>query len=230
MKLSIIVPVYNEEQTITIVLESLKFLDLETWEKEVIVVNDGSKDKTRFLLEKFKRENNPANFIFLTHATNQGKGAAVKTGLTLATGNYVLVQDADLEYDLKDIALLLDKIISAQLAVVYGSRNLKPKRQGYRLYVFGVYVLTLLTNLLYQSKLTDVYTCYKLIQTSLFKSLELNSKGFGFEAEVTAKLLRKHVLIVEIPINYTPRSFAQGKKIRWSDGVQGIWILLKYRL
>lgn len=229
-KLSIIVPVLNEEKTISRVLEKLYGLVLPGWEKELLIVDDGSTDQTQTVIRDFVVHRQPANFLLLTHKTNQGKGQAVKTALAAATGSYIIIQDADLEYDPNDIPKMLRALDEERADAVFGSRNLMPKRRGYPHYVLGVKILTVLTNLLFGSDLTDVYTCYKLIPAQAMKELALKSKGFEFEAEVTTKLLKRKLSIFEIPISYDPRSFADGKKIKWQDGLSGIWTIIKNRL
>lgn len=223
MKLSIIIPVYNEKETIEEVLRRVLNLSLGC-QKEIIVVNDGSIDGTSVILDKLKKE---IDFILLTHSANQGKGAALKTGIKRASGQAVIIQDADLEYNPEDWPKMLREFDGNN--VVYGSRNINPKRKGYSHYVWGVWLLTLLNNLLFNSKLTDTYTCYKLIPTDLIKSLGLKSNGFEIEAEMTAKILKKGIPIKEVPIKYNPRKFKEGKKIRFKDGIIGLWTIFRYR-
>jgi glycosyltransferase involved in cell wall biosynthesis len=219
-KLSIIVPALNEQKTIGLVVEKLLNLDLLPWNKEIIVVNDGSTDDTEKEIQPFLGQ-----IIYLKHPSKQGKGASIKDALGRATGNAVIVQDADLEYDPAEFPVLLKEFSSSRPAI-YGSRNLKPKRRGYFHYVLGVKVLTDFTNLLFHSKLTDIYTCYKLLDLRLIKSLGLASSGFEFEAEVTAKILKLGITIKEVPINYYPRSFEEGKKIRAQDALKGFLTIL----
>lgn len=222
MKLSIIVPAYNEEKTIASVLERLVALNLAPWEKEIIVINDGSRDQTQTAVAPFLR-----NVIYLAHETNRGKGAGIQTALARAAGDAVVIQDADLEYDPAEIQNLL--AVYRDNTAVFGSRNLHPDRTGYPHYVLGVWVLTKLINILYWARLTDAYTCYKLIPTAVMRELNLESLGFEFEAELTCKLLKNYIPIKEIAIRYFPRKFAEGKKIKAKDGLIGIWTILKYR-
>ncbi len=222
MKLSIIIPVLNEEKTIATVIAQAEEVLIPGWEKEIIVVDDGSQDNTENEIKKFDVQ-------FLKHETNAGKGAAIKTGIAHSTGDAIIIQDADLEYDPKDWPALLAKLRDEKIAAVYGSRNLNPGRRGYPHYVLGVAALSVFANLLYGSHLTDVYTCYKLFRASVLKKINLESNGFEFEAEVTAKLLNSGYQIQEVPIRYYPRSFDEGKKIRFRDGIIGFWTLLKYK-
>lgn len=236
MKLSIIVPLFNEEKTIATVLTKLSRLKLRGWNKEVIIVDDGSTDgslkkiqnSNRVTKSEFaKDQNNKAKLKIFRKGKNQGKGAAIKSGLQYAIGDYVLIQDADNEYNPADIPKLLQKIKTENAKVVYGTRNVRPKRRGYFLYVIGDLFLTSITNLLYSSRLTDLYTGYKLFETKLLRSLKLESKGFEFEAEVTTKILKKGIKIVEVPISYCPRTFAEGKKIGLKDAIIGLATILK---
>ena len=230
MKLSIIVPVYNEERTVGLALQRLFNLALPGWEKEILVVDDGSTDNSKVQTQKAKFQFQNQNLKLLFHEVNEGKGAAIRTALKEAAGDYVIIQDADAEYDPKDIPVLLAAAQTKNAPVVYGSRNIHPRRTGYPHYVLGVWVLTTLTNILYRSNLTDVYTGYKLFRTSVLRSLNLQSQGFEFEAEVTAKLLKRGIPIVEVAIDYSPRRFAEGKKIRFRDALLGFWTILKNRL
>lgn len=227
--LSIIVPVYNEEQTVAEVLRRLAALDINPWQKEIVVIDDGSRDRSREEILRAQREE-LSEMRFIPHERNAGKGAAVRTGIVAATGEYIVIQDADLEYDPADIPLLLREAEQNNAPVVFGSRELRPERRGYPHYVLGVKALTAVANLLYRSRLTDIYTCYKLCHSSVLKPLDLTSRGFEFEAEITAKLLKQGVPIREIPIRYFPRTFAEGKKIKARDGVKGLYTLLAHRM
>jgi len=230
MKLSIIIPVYNEEKTIEAVLRKIAAQNIAPWEKEIIVVDDGSTDNSKATISAFATASaDKENCKIISHDKNNGKGAALRTAIAAATGDAVIVQDADLEYDPADFPRLLRELGDPTVDAVYGSRNISPERRGYPHYVLGVAILTTLTNLLYNARLTDTYTCYKLIRTSVLRSLRSESNGFEWEAEVTAKLLRRGHRIVEIPIGYRPRSFREGKKIRFRDAVIGFWTLISYR-
>ncbi|MBI4137874.1 MAG: glycosyltransferase family 2 protein [Candidatus Sungbacteria bacterium] len=220
--LSIIVPVYNEEETVAEVLRRVGAFALGDWNKEIIVVDDGSKDRSREEIMRVQREALP-DLKFIAHEQNAGKGAAVRTALAAASGEYVAIQDADLEYDPADIGALLGEAEQHNAPVVYGSREIAPERRGYPHYVLGVKILTGATNLLYGSGLTDIYTGHKLLHASALDRIQpLTSRGFEFEAEVTAKLLKAGIPIREIPIRYHPRSFAEGKKIKMRDGLKGL--------
>jgi glycosyltransferase involved in cell wall biosynthesis len=226
MKLSIIIPVFNEEKTISEILRRVEAIDLGNWEKEIIVVNDGSIDETEKIIEKSMMNK---SFIYIKHNQNQGKGAAIKTGLEKVTGDFVLIQDADLEYDPNDYQKLL-RLVESGSVVVYGSRNLDKKTQrGYFFYFLGGKLITAFCNLLFGSKLTDVNTGYKIFKTQIIKDLNLQSKGFEFCEEVTAKILKRKIPIREVAISYYPRTFKEGKKIKFKDGLIAILTLLKYR-
>lgn len=222
-KLSVIIPVFNEERTIEKVINTVWQQPLENWEKEIIVVNDCSTDNTGKILDDLK---NKFDFILLKHQKNSGKGTAIKTALPRITGDYVIVQDGDLEYDPSDWPRMLKELENPEIKVVFGSREMNSKRRGYFHYVLGVRFLTFLTNRLFGGNLTDIYTCYKLIPSELIKSLNLSSPGFEIEAEITTKILKRGIKIKEVPINYLPRSFKEGKKIRIYDGLIGIWTIL----
>ncbi len=223
MKLSIIIPVYNEENTISQVIEKVENVKIE---KEIIVVNDGSSDRTGELLGRLKKK---YNFLLLTHKKNQGKGAAIQTALNYVKGDMVIVQDGDLETDPNDYLKLIRPILEGETKIVYGSRNLLPSQEKLGYYCWGGKFLTWLTNILYGSHLTDMTTCYKLFKTEILKNLELESRGFEFDAEVTAKVLKKNYSIVEVPIKYKPRTFKEGKKLRIKDGLKEAVVLLKYK-
>jgi glycosyltransferase involved in cell wall biosynthesis len=228
MKLSIIIPVFNEEKTIEAILGRVCTTSLPaSWEKEIILVDDGSTDNSKIEIQRGKVKFKNHNVIIAAHKENCGKGAAIRTGLTRATGDYILIQDADLEYDPADYQKLLGSIGKDE--IIYGSRNINRKSRGYFHYALGAGMLTRLINMLFKSKLTDSYTCYKLFPAPLIKSLPLKSTGFEFEAEVTTQILKKGFRIKETPINYYPRKFDDGKKIRFQDGVKGLWMILKQR-
>lgn len=224
MKLSVIVPVYNEVKTLGNVLEKVRAVNVE---KEIILVDDGSTDGSRELLEKWQTEDPSLKIIF--HSHNQGKGAALRTGFKEAAGDYVIVQDADLEYDPQDYSKLLQPVLEGKAAVVYGSRFKGAYKDFMALHFWGNKLLTLFTNLLYGVGLTDMETCYKLIPADLIKSIKIKSNRFNFEPEITAKILKKGYKIFEVPISYAGRGFSEGKKITWKDGAVAFWYLLKYR-
>ena len=225
-KLSIIIPVFNEESTIEEIIEQVESAPVFDYKKEIIIINDGSLDKTKNILENIKDK---YNLIILEHSKNIGKGKAIRTGFEVATGSAVIIQDADLEYNPNDWPLLLKELNNSKIGAVYGSRNINSEKKGYFHYVLGVKFLTFLNNLFFRTKLTDIYTCYKLFPAHLIKSIKLESNGFEIEAEITAKILKKGLLIKEVPISYEPRKFKQGKKIRFKDGLIGIWTIVKYR-
>jgi dolichol-phosphate mannosyltransferase len=225
MKLSVIIPVYNEKGTIGVLLERIGQVRIPG-EKEIIIVDDGSTDGTRQVLQGLPSRHT----IICFHEVNQGKGAAVRTGLEMASGDIVLIQDGDLEYDPLEYPKLIQPIIDKKTRVVYGSRILGENRASYFRYYWGGRFLSLLANCLYGIRVTDEPTGYKVFDAVLLKSLELKCKGFEFCPEVTAKVSRLGQSITEVPISYTPRSIDEGKKIRWIDGVIAIWTLLKYRM
>ena len=229
--LSIIIPVCNEEQTIDQVLREVTEQELPGWRKHIIVVNDGSRDMSSRVIETWaKRKDLDWDITALAHAHNRGKGAAVRTGLGAAMGDAVMIQDADLEYHPRDIPALLTELQHSKITAIYGSRSLKSTGVGYWHYVIGARALTILTNLLFGSRLTDVYTGYKMFRLPEIYSYPLKANGFEFEAEITARLLKQKAIIKEVPISYSPRRFGQGKKIRARDGVIGAWTLLKHRI
>ncbi len=227
-KLSILIPAFNEEKTIEAVLEKVAAQDFGGWSKEIIVVDDGSTDNSKIKIQNSKLQFKIQNLRLIVHDKNRGKGAAIRTGVKEADGDAVIVQDADLEYDPADIKRLLDELDHGA-SVVFGSRELQPERRGYWHDVLGVRFLTWLVNLFFGSKLTDVYTCYKLFRAEVIKGINIESRGFELEMELTAKTLKMGYKIVEVPIHYYPRKFSEGKKIRAQDGLKGIWTLLKNR-
>lgn len=224
MKLSVIVPVYNEAKTLEKILAKVKAVAVE---KEIILIDDGSTDGSRELLEKCQKEDPSLKIIF--HSHNQGKAAALRTGFEEAAGNYVIVQDADLEYDPQDYLKLLPPVLSGKAEVVYGSRFMGSYKNMATLHYWGNRFLTWMINLLYGVRLTDAETCYKLIPTGLIQSIPIRSDRFEFDTEITVKILKRGYKILEVPISYAGRQFSEGKKITWKDGVSAFWYLLKYR-
>lgn len=226
-KLSIVIPVYNEERTIGKLLERVNAVNLGKINKEIIVVNDGSTDKTLDEIRKTRKTG--LDFRLINYKKNKGKSFALRTGFKYVTGEVVVVQDGDMEYDPNDFNEMLKKMGENGVEVVYGSRLLgkkKIKYSGLNFFVGGL-VLTKLTNLLYGSKITDEPTCYKMFETKLLKSLKLKSKKFEFCPEVTAKVLKRGIKIYEVPINYDPRYVSEGKKIRAMDFLEAVRMLLK---
>jgi glycosyltransferase involved in cell wall biosynthesis len=229
MRLSIIIPVYNEEHTIGEVLERVWMVDLGDTEREVIVANDGSSDGTRRAIAATGWINDPRVKIY-DSPINLGKGAAIRLGLAFATGDIVLVQDADLELDPNEYGRLLAPILEGRAQVVYGSRFLAPTGSVALRRRLANRFLTMLTNLLFGGRLTDMETAYKVFRRGALDGIRLRCVGFDFEPEVTAKLLRAGHRIVEVPIRYQPRRDDEGKKIRWIDGVDAVYALIKCRL
>lgn len=222
-KLSILVPVYNEEKTLEQVLEKLNALDLSC-NKEIIIIDDSSADNSRKIMEKFRDR-----MTILFHKENMGKGAAIQTGLGAATGDYVIIQDADLEYNPEDIKKLKECAEREACLAVYGTRNRGIKNKYlYPHFYFGSKILTGMINILYRQNLSDPETCYKLIERNLLKSLVIQENGFGMEIEITAKISKLGVRIREVPIRYEPRSFREGKKITTKDGVWAFYLVWKY--
>jgi glycosyltransferase involved in cell wall biosynthesis len=223
--LSIVVPVYNEARTVAEVIERLIAIDLPV-PREILVVNDGSTDDTREVLDRI-----PARpELRIIHAEqNGGKGSAIRSGFGKAAGTIVAIQDADLELDPAQIADLVRPILSGQTRVVYGSRFLAGRPDAPWLSIFANQVLTGVTNVLFGGRLTDMETCYKVMTTEVARSLNLECNRFDIEPEISAKLLRDGHRILELPVRFEPRSRAQGKKIGWRDGVQAIKVLIKYR-
>lgn len=231
MKLSVIVPIYNEFNNIDEVIKRIHAVNLPSAisDLEMILVDDGSIDGTTQKLEKYK---NDKTIIVHESRLNFGKGTATRIGLTYVTGDIVLIQDADLEYDPNDYPVLLDPIINQGAQIVFGSRflNKSQKLQGmaYKNWFINIF-LRVMANLLYGSSITDEATAYKMFKTDVLKQINLKSKRFEFCPEVTAKVLKRGFDIVEVPISYKGRSVEEGKKIRWYDGIEAVWTLLKYR-
>lgn len=229
MRLSVIIPVYNEEQTIDDVLDRVAAVDLGAIEKEIVIANDGSTDDTRRILDARQW---PAGLPVHVHHSpiNLGKGAAVRLGLAFATGDVLLVQDADLELDPNEYGLLLQPLLDGRADVVYGSRFLRRTGSVPMGTRTANRFLTLLTNILFGARLTDMETAYKVMRRAALDGIRLRAAGFDIEPELTARLLRAGRRIVEVPISYTPRRIEEGKKMRWIDGVDAIYTLLKCRL
>lgn len=235
MKLSIIVPVYNEENTLEEILKRVEKLDTKEIVKEIVVVNDGSSDRTPAILSKIGVKNK--NIKILNHKRNVGKGAAVITGIKNATGDILIIQDADLEYDPNDIPRIIKPIIDKKNRVVYGTRlKMKPvlfgkNRTPLLLHFFGNKFLSLITTVIYGSNVSDMETCYKAFDSQVLKGIKLKSKSFDFEPEVTAKILKRGIKIKEVEIKTNPRGYDEGKKLHtFRDGFKALWTLLKYRV
>jgi glycosyltransferase involved in cell wall biosynthesis len=232
MRLSILIPAFHEEKTIAEVLRRVASVDTAAhgFDKEIIVCDDGSRDATGAEVERIARELPAAKIRLVVHPQNRGKGAAIRTALEHATGDFVLIQDADLEYEVSDYPAMLEAVRQGADAV-YGSRFLaRAYPQGMALPNFVANkVLTVSANLLYGHHITDEATCFKVIRTDLLRDLHLTCERFEFCPEVTAKLGLRKVRIVEVPIAYTARSVESGKKVRWTDGVEALWVLLKHR-
>ncbi len=232
MKLSIIIPVYNEEKTIHLILEKIKTVTfIDGIEKEIIIVNDCSSDKTETAIKKYMSANSELNINYQKHEKNKGKGAALHKGIATATGDFIIVQDADLEYDPNEINILLKPIVDGFADVVYGSRFVggKPHRILFFWHTIGNKFLTFLSNLFTNLNLTDMETCYKLFKSDVLKKIILKEKRFGFEPEVTAKISKiPNIRIYEVGISYYGRTYLEGKKINWRDGLKAIYCIIKY--
>lgn len=227
MKLSIIIPVFNEKNTIAQLLEKVERVDLNqlSFDKQIIVVDDCSADGTREVLDKMADR-----YKIIYHARNQGKGMAIRTGLQYAEGDYIIIQDADLEYDPEDYKTILKCALENKADIVYGSRILSHKNKfSYSSYYYGGILLNWLTNFICGIKITDESTCYKFFRADVLKSFNLECQRFEFCPEVTAKAAKRKIKIYEVPISYYPRSHEEGKKIKWKDGLQALWTLVKYR-
>ncbi len=221
-KLSVVIPVYNEKNYILEMLRRVKAVGIE---KEIIIVDDCSTDGTREILKGLAAQGEKVIF----HEKNMGKGAALRTGFRNVTGEYVIVQDADLEYDPDDYHKLLAPVLKGKAEVVYGSRFTGEHRNMFFHHWMGNRFLTLVTDILYNTTISDMETCYKLFRTDIIKSMDIKSNRFNFEPEITAKILKKGIRIYEVPISYTGREFSEGKKISWVDGISALWTIVKYR-
>lgn len=223
MEVSIIIPVYNEKNTIQHVIEQVQ---QAPYQKEIIIVDDGSSDGTREILQQRQW---PENVHIFYHEKNRGKGAGIRTAVQYASKEVIVIQDADLEYDPKDLAVVLRPIIDGKADVVYGSRFLGIHRAFLFWHYLGNKLLTLLTNVLYNNMLTDMETGYKAFRAPILKSMTIRSNRFDFEPEITAKVLKRHYRIYEVPIYYAGRDFEEGKKITWRDAFPALWALIKFR-
>ena len=225
MKLSIVIPVYNEKDTLETLLTRVEAVD---YEKGIVLVDDFSTDGTREMVEKYKDKKGYTVFM---HPYNRGKGAALRTGFAQASGDIIIIQDADLEYDPKDYGKLLEPILDGRADVVYGSRFLGgPHRVLFFWHYLGNMALTLMSNIMTNLNLTDMETCYKVFTRQVLDSIDLKCNRFGFEPEFTSKVAKKNFRIYEVPISYSGRDYAEGKKIGWKDGVAAIWFIIRFRL
>ena len=224
-KLSVIVPVFNERNTVVEIVRRMRAVELPV-EREIVLVDDGSDDGTRAVLPQL----GDSTVRVVTHPHNRGKGAAVRPGLANVTGDLVIVQDADLEYDPEDWPRLLAPVLKGKAQVVYGSRFTGERRNMLFLHWLGNRFLSLVTNVLYNTTLSDMETCYKVFDRRILDGIKLRSERFEFEPEITAKILKKRIRIYEVPISYAGREPEEGKKITWHDGFSALWTLLKYRV
>lgn len=221
-KLSIIIPIYNEKETLLEILEKVEKAPAFNLEKELILIDDGSTDSTKDILKKLE-----SKYIVAYHEKNQGKGKALRTGFEKTTGDIILIQDADLELNPNNYPQLLKPILDNKADIVYGSRYKKKDNSIYKSHYWGVRILSILTNLLYGSNLTDVYCGYKVFKAEILKNLKLVSNSFEIESELTVKSLKKGYKIVEAPIDYFPRKFNEGKKIRLTNGLKAMFLIIK---
>jgi glycosyltransferase involved in cell wall biosynthesis len=235
--LSILIPAYNEEKTIQRILDKVRDVELVgNFSKQLVIVDDCSTDNTEKIIQEYVARFPDSDISFFKHDVNRGKGAALHTGIENATGDYIVIQDADLEYDPQELNLLLKPVVDGFADVVYGSRFMggRPHRVLFFWHTIGNRFLTMLSNALTDMNLTDMETCYKLIKADLLKSMKLEESRFGFEPEVTAKIARRakteNIRIYEVGISYYGRTYAEGKKIHWKDGFHAIFCIFKYNL
>lgn len=233
-KLSIVIPAYNEGPTIHRILDRIKAVELiQGISKEIIIVNDFSKDNTEESIQNYRSNNPELNIQYFKHEVNKGKGAALHTGISKATGEFLIIQDADLEYDPQEYNLLLSPVVRGDADVVYGSQFAggNPHRMLFFWHTLGNNFLTFLSNMFSNLNMTDMETCYKLFRTSTLQNIKLEEKRFGFEPEVTAKIAKvPGIRIYEVGISYYGRTYEEGKKIGWKDGFRAIYCILKYNL
>jgi glycosyltransferase involved in cell wall biosynthesis len=233
-KLSIVIPAYNEEKTIHFILDRVKAVTLlQNIEKEIIITNDCSKDDTEGAILRYMAANPQLNIQYYKHEVNKGKGAALHTGIKKATGDYVVIQDADLEYDPQEYNILLKPFLDGFADVVYGSRFMggKPHRILFFWHSIGNKILTFISNMFTNLNLTDMETCYKMFRREMIQSLSLVENRFGFEPEVTARISRiPNIRVYEVGISYYGRTYEEGKKIGWRDGFRAIYCILKYNI
>lgn len=221
---SIIIPVYNEQKTIGSVIDHVISQNVPGWKKEIIVVDDGSSDNTREVLQKYQKK-----CTILFKERNEGKGSAVKEGIAMSKGDFILIQDADLEYSPKDYPVLLSPFENSQIFVVYGSRFLGGHLSTKFVYELGNKFVTFMTNILFNTNITDMETGFKVFRKSVVKGMEIKAKKFDFEPEFTVKVLKRGYQIYEVPISYFGRKFEDGKKLTWKDGIGALWTIIKYR-
>ena len=226
MKLSVLMPVYNERDTLQEILSQVRAVELPDMDKEIIVVDDGSTDGSSEIL---REEANAGDLQVFHHESNRGKGAAVRTAIEHATGDLFVIQDADLEYDPRDYPALVRPILEGRIDVVYGSRFLGPRKAMLFWNMLGNKLLTLTTNILYNAILSDMETCYKCFRAEIVKDIPLHARRFELEPELTAKILKRGHRIFEVPISYYGREYDEGKKISWRDAPLAFWTLIKYR-
>lgn len=237
MLLSVIIPIYNEEKTIREIVRRVKAVKLS---KEIILVNDGSRDSSPLILDEIRASHRPEEYckkLVIIHKKNEGKGSALKEGIKASTGEIILFQDADLEYNPEDYYALTDPIIKGETVATMGSRLRLEQNiwAGGKKYIFylrnhiGVFIMNFLTNWLYWQNATDYWGCYKAFRADILKSIPIEADGFSFDNELVCKLLRKGYSLKEIPIHYYPRSYEEGKKVKASDGLKGLWTIIKWR-